>query len=161
MKKSLLVKEAYGYILLRGENMETNESNKTFILEKYKEVSNNRRHYSSLRFALLPFYFAIQGWIIQAAFDKSHLPLAIYALIGILSTYVFWTIEERILEYYTHLEKVAANIEKQLEIDVKMFVTWPKSTFRSNTRWSIRTTYFVCMTFWVVTLCYSIYQLLT
>jgi len=140
--------------------MSNEEMNKSMILEKYKEVSSNRRHYSGLRFALLPFYFAIQGWIIQAAFDKAHLPLIIYALIGILSTYVFWTIEERILEYYSHLEEVGASIEKQLEMDVKMFVTWPKSKFQSNTRLSIKTTYFICALFWFATLCYGIYSLI-
>jgi hypothetical protein len=134
------------------------ELNKTLILEKYKEVSNNRRHYSGLRFALLPFYFAIQGWIIQAAFGQSHLPLIIYALVGILSTYVFWTIEERILEYYTHLEKVGASIEKQLHFEEKMFVTWPKSKFHSNTRLSIKTTYFICAAFWFITLAIGVFD---
>ena len=122
---------------------------KGMLVEKYKEISANRRHYSGLRFALLPFYFGIQGWIAKSAFNQNDLYIVIiFSLVGILSTYVFWTIEERILAYYSYLGDVAARLEKELFIGEQMFASWPKATFRSNTQLSIRTTFILCLTFW-------------
>ncbi|MBP1934719.1 hypothetical protein [Ammoniphilus resinae] len=127
------------------------ENEKEIIIEKYKEVSANRRHYSALRFALLPFYFAIQGAIAKEAFGKEDsLPFYLCSISGIITTYVFLTIERRISDYYSHLEDVGAKLEEQLNLGEKMFVNWPKSKFLSNTKQSINFSYFLCATFWVI-----------
>ena len=127
------------------------ENEKEIIIEKYKEVSANRRHYSALRFALLPFYFAIQGAIAKEAFGgEDTLPFYLCSISGMISTYVFLTIERRISEYYSHLEEVGAKLEEELNLGEKMFVNWPKSKFLSNTKRSINFTYLLCATSWFV-----------
>lgn len=127
------------------------------IIEKYKEVSANRRHYSALRFALLPFYFAIQGAIANAAFGKlDSFPFYLCSFAGIISTYVFLTIERRISEYYSHFEQVGAKLEEQLNLGEKMFDNWPQSKFLSNTKLSINSTYFLCASFWIIYLIFKL-----
>lgn len=120
----------------------------TVVMDQYKETASHRRHYSNLRFALFPVYFAIQYGLVQLAFkvESNALPIAIYAIAGVLTTYVFWTIEERILEYYNHLSEVGKELERR--IIGRMMTDWPKQTFKSDTRKSIKVVYFVFCVFW-------------
>jgi hypothetical protein len=125
------------------------EDELSVIMDQYKETVSNRRHYSNLRFALFPVYFAIQYGLVQLAFkvESNSLPIAIYAVAGILSTYVFWTIEERILQYYEHLTVVGEELEQK--ISGRLISNWPKSTFKSDTRRSIQFVYLVFFLFWL------------
>ncbi|MFC4410324.1 hypothetical protein ACFOZY_07805 [Chungangia koreensis] len=140
------------------------DHNKLLLLEQYKEIKASRRHYSSLRFALFPVYFVVQFGLMQLAgkdlnineyFIKLLLPIG-----GILITYVFWTIEERINVYYKDLEVIGDQIEDLLGFDEhKVMHKLGKRKFSNNTKLSIRVVYICFMVFMIAWLVYGIWDL--
>lgn len=137
---------------------------KQLLLEQYKEIKASRRHYSSLRFALFPVYFVVQFGLMQLAgkdlnineyFIKLLLPIG-----GLLVTYVFWTIEERINVYYKDLEVTGDQIEDLLGFEEhKVMHKLGKRKFSNNTKLSIRVVYISFMVFMVAWLVYGIWDL--
>ncbi len=123
-------------------------------IEQYKEISTSRRHYSNLRFALFPVYFAIQYGIIQLVITDNKaeetVPLYVLSLCGILISYVFWTIESRIGMYYQMLEENGSRIEELLGMNQKVMKTWGKKSFLNNTKLSIAITYITFTFYWIV-----------
>lgn len=123
-------------------------------IEQYKEISTSRRHYSSLRFALFPVYFAIQYGIIQLVISDNQaeetVPFYVLSLCGILISYVFWTIESRIGMYYQMLEENGSRIEELLGMNQKVMKTWGKKNFLNNTKLSIAVVYIAFTFYWFV-----------
>ncbi|RAL24162.1 hypothetical protein [Thermoflavimicrobium daqui] len=124
------------------------------LVEQYKDITASRQHYSSLRFALLPVFLAIQGAILNSAINIKadqaiQIPIYLFALAACLITYVFWTIEERINLYYQQLESIGAELEDLLGYQVKMIKKWSKTSFSNNTKLSIRIIHFSFPVVWL------------
>lgn len=135
--------------------MEELDGKKMLALEQYKEIKASRRHYSNLRFALFPVFFVVQSGVLQISLKSMKNELLFQDFIqsgaGILVTYGFWTIENRIRDYYIELETAGHQIEELLEFDHKMMEKYSKTTFFNSTKLSIKTVYAVFMIYWVVT----------
>ncbi|MGM8214817.1 hypothetical protein ACLIA0_04490 [Bacillaceae bacterium W0354] len=129
------------------------DSKTYLLLEQYKEVKASRRHYSSLRFALFPVYFVVQFGLLQLVgkdLNVNEIFISILPFAGILITYVFWTIEERINVYYKDLEIIGDQIEDILGYDEhKVTHKLGKKNFFNNTKLSIRVVYLCFMVFWL------------
>lgn len=123
------------------------------LLEQYKEIKQSRRHYSSLRFALFPVYFVVQFGLLQVVGKDLNVPEFFTTLLpfaGILITYVFLTIEERINFYYRDLKKIGDKIEDILGYDqFKVTHKLSKRNFFNNTKLSIRIVYICFAIFWL------------
>lgn len=141
--------------------MEELELKKHLALEQYKEVKASRRHYSNLRFALFPVYFVVQFGLTQLSVNKSTDQLLlsefIFPACGILATYVFWTIEARVGDYYKELEVIGKRLEEYLEFDNKMMDKYSKKGFLNNTKLSIRTVYTIFFIYWCIVLLKAIF----
>ena len=125
----------------------------------YKEINDYRRHYSHLRFALFPIYLTTQYGLIriyiQPASGNICMPQEILiALTGMLITYVFWTIERRIISYYTYLKNMGSEMEADL--GYKLISEWPQDANKNiirNTEFSISITFIIATIFWLSTIC--------
>lgn len=130
------------------------DAQQQLLIEQYKEIKASRRHYSSLRFALFPVYFVAQFGLMQLAGADLNLNEYVIKLLlpigGILITYVFWTIEERINVYYKDLEIIGDQIEDLLGFDDhKVMHKLGKRKFSNNTKLSIRVVY-ICFTLFMI-----------
>ena len=90
---------------------------KTILMDEYKEVNNNMRHYSNMRIALLTITLALNGTVIkdinELRFNFTSFSLGI---MGTLATCVFLIFENRVTAYYLFFQKRAKEIEIILEI---------------------------------------------
>ncbi|SOC18067.1 hypothetical protein SAMN05880501_11030 [Ureibacillus xyleni] len=138
------------------------DTKKQLALEQYKEIKASRRHYSNLRFALFPVYFAIQFGLVQVAQKSTDEELLfsnfVMPICGILLTYVFWTIETRINVYYKDLELTGNILEDYLEFEHKMMHKYSKKSFLNNTKLSIGVVYTVFFLYWLIVLSMEIVE---
>ena len=91
-------------------------------LNEFNEISESIRHYSNLRFAVLTLFFAFAGACISFVYGE-HPPKQQFAIVatqlaGIIGSLVLWFFEYRIQNEFTHLERRAATVEKELGYDV-------------------------------------------
>ncbi len=136
----------------------------------YREINFYRRHYSQIRFAIFPLYLAIQSGLIRFSFTppdsvQSCIPLVyLFSVAGFLITYVFWTIESRVLSYYKYLNEVGSSMERDFGPNYKLILEWPRSnkiTFKSilnNTELSIKLIFIVFIIYWLSTIFFYLYN---
>jgi hypothetical protein len=125
----------------------------------YKEINDYRRHYSHLRFALFPIYLTTQYGLVRVGFQPTGNNYSISSevllgLAGILITYVFWTIEKRIISYYKYLKNTGSELEAKL--GYKLISEWPQEANQNivrNTELSITVTFIIVTIFWLCTIC--------
>lgn len=137
---------------------------KTRLTGYYKEINDYRRHYSQLRFALFPIYLTTQYGLIRIGFQPLSVSFCMPAeillgLAGIFITYVFWTIERRIISYYMYLKKMGSELESGL--GCRLISEWPQEanqSFIRNTELSINITFIVAIIFWLSTICSYIFN---
>jgi hypothetical protein len=130
----------------------------------YKEINDYRRHYSHLRFALFPIYLTTQYGLIriyiQPLSGNICMPQEILiALTGMLITYVFWTIEKRIISYYNYLKNMGSEMEANL--GYRLISDWPQDANKNiirNTEFSISITFIIAAIFWISTICTYIFS---
>lgn len=86
------------------------------MLEEYKDLSANMRHYANIRFAQLTIFIAITGGIIKGLMDS--LPSSPFGLvlpvIGICIAAMFWVMEERNQDSLKDFERRARDLETSL-----------------------------------------------
>lgn len=87
-----------------------------YSIEEYKDTSDNLRHYGSIRFAQLTLYVALTTvFVAPLVNDPPSSPSVTEALIyvgGLLTTIIFWLIEESSSNYWNKLKEHAQAIEK-------------------------------------------------
>src|SRR5580700_9244650 len=70
---------------------------------EYKELNTTIRHYSNLRFLILPIFFAINGGMFVATQgDKTRTPVIMYFILVLLAAFVshvFCTLEKSLDDY--------------------------------------------------------------
>jgi hypothetical protein len=130
----------------------------------YKEINDYRRHYSHLRFALFPIYLTTQYGLIriyiQPVGGNICMPQEILiGLTGMLITYVFWTIEKRIISYYNYLKNIGSEMEA--ELGYRLISDWPQDANKKiirNTEFSISITFIIAIIFWISIICTYIFN---
>jgi hypothetical protein len=87
------------------------------LLEEYKEVNANMRHFSNMRVAVLTISLAINGVLMQSLIPQQA-PIIIIGLIviGMISTLVFLIFENRVTFYYNFYRLRAKEIESTLSL---------------------------------------------
>lgn len=90
--------------------------NKSYVIEEYKEVGNNMRHFSNMRVAVLTIQLAINGVLLEkfASIDNLFLKFSISTL-GVITSVVFFIFEIRVTIYYLHYQSRAKELETQIQ----------------------------------------------
>ncbi len=104
-------------------------------LTEYTEVCNNIRQYIDMRFRLLTLFFALTGALlvslVNAQLQNVDLPLRLpspfdafklrtpifIGAAGLVTSALFWIMEERANDYWHHFVRLAARIEKELKYE--------------------------------------------
>jgi hypothetical protein len=148
----------------KGDDDSREIAEKTRMNAYYKEINDYRRHYSNLRFALFPIYLTTQYGLIRVNIQPADanfcIPFEILlGLSGILITYVFWTIERRVISYYNYLKNIGCELE--LKLGYRLVSDWPVEANQNiirNTELSITVTFIIAAIFWLGTICTYIIQ---
>ena len=86
--------------------------------EEYKELNNNIRFYGNMRFAQLTLFSALTAGLLAIIFKTDPpLPELIKTVLkvgGLISTFVFWVMEERSTGYAMHFIRRIVALEKLL-----------------------------------------------
>ncbi len=121
------------------------------LKDEYLDVSTNLRHYGSARFALLTLFLAVIAGLLAATFgNQAELPSSIKTMLkvgGILSSVVFFIMEERASRYWHLFKQRAVELEKELSF--KQYTNCPEQTLVSSTN-AVRLFYILVMLFWLV-----------
>ena len=88
------------------------------LIEEYKDLSNNMRHYANMRFAQLTLYFALTAGLVTVLFTVSP-PLSdnlrlVLKIVGVLASAAFGVMEERAADYWHRFCHRVVDIEKLL-----------------------------------------------
>ena len=126
-------------------------SNIENLTELYKDVSATLRHYSNLRFAQLTIFIAIIGGLFAVLSSQNSgsaiIPIHAFQAIGILITFAFWIMEERIKRYWDYHRKCAEEIEDRLDLDFHQYKGRPKYRLISG-RTAARMLFIGIILFW-------------
>ena len=133
--------------------MSEDKGNLENLRVEYSEANNNRRHYSSLRFAVLTVFFAVLGGVAYVAFgfveikSPSSLNIVRWARIaGFLFSVVFFWIEILCELNLRHFGRVAKALEESLglrQFTSRKFRHVPKTPYAT---WGM---YVLIILFWV------------
>jgi hypothetical protein len=104
-------------------------------LKTYDELlSDNLRWYSNIRFAQLTLYLAITAAIYNGLVTDNLSILIVHSIAlkigGIFSSALFWYLEMRADEYWSHFMKRAVVLEKELKF--KQYTERPQRRFRTT-----------------------------
>jgi hypothetical protein len=107
----------------------------SFLLEEYKEIGANLRHYSNLRFANLTLYTAISGALLSVAYESlseagKGLGVGALAIFGILAGILLWVNESRIQAYWYAF--LGRGREIEIELGSKQYTQAPKKSLISS-----------------------------
>lgn len=120
---------------------------------EYIDVSNNLRHWNTLRFAELTVYMAITGAMLNVVFGKSTPPpLGVGLLMkgsGILVSLLFLILHERTMSWWYRFVERAAELEETLEFE--QYRRRPQGHKMTGTV-SIRLFFIVMVLFWAVSI---------
>jgi hypothetical protein len=86
--------------------------------DEYLDVSNNMRLYVNMRFAQLTLLIALTAALTNVIFGKNP-PLSpdvsfLLKLAGLVTSVVFWIMEERAADFFHHYKRRAIQLEKSL-----------------------------------------------
>ena len=87
------------------------------IIEEYKDLSNNMRHYANMRFAQLTIFFALTSGLIWLIFSNDNRISSfdnhkyILKIAGALLTILFWIMEERSGDKWHNFKRQAIKLE--------------------------------------------------
>jgi hypothetical protein len=132
-----------------------NDDPKKYIVEEYKDVSNNVRHYGTMRFAQLTLFVAISGALIVLAFkplaEVSYGPRRGIRIAGLVITAVFWILEQRSTVYWIRFKERALYLEEKLGYDQYHMRPRPlRLIVQINATNALRLLFISCFIFWLV-----------
>lgn len=120
---------------------------------EYIDVSNNLRHWNSLRFVELTVYMAISGAMLNVVFGKPTPPPWGVGLLmkasGILVSLLFLILHERTMSWWYQFLQRAAELEEILEFD--QYRRRPQG-HKLTSRWAISLFFIVMILFWAVSI---------
>jgi hypothetical protein len=138
---------------------------KDLLLSEYSEACTNMRFYGNLQFAVLTVFLALLVGIVAFSFGlvinvpvsetiTSSIPASLNTLSkigGIVATFIFWTLEERLISYWYHNKRRAIELEKELGYNLHLRRPKPLLGFL-NTTFAMRLLYLCVGIFWVYAL---------
>lgn len=120
---------------------------------EYKELGENMRQHSSMRFAQMTLFFALTAGLLSATFTSSPPLSSLLRFVlktgGVITSIVFWIMEERVADYWHHYRRRAVELEK--ELGCKQYTTCPAKTIVTATN-AVRALYACIFLFWIVAL---------
>lgn len=117
--------------------------------DEYLDASSNVRHWTTLRFAQLTIYVALTAGLLNVLLGKGGPPsgrtaLAI-ELAGLLTTAVYWLLQERTMLYWYTFVRRAAELEP--ELGFRQYSGRPTSGLLSSSN-AMRALFVVMLLFW-------------
>ncbi|MBP1771579.1 MAG: hypothetical protein H6P99_742 [Holophagaceae bacterium] len=121
--------------------------------DEYKIVNDNLHWYSNVRLAQLTLFFAIlavlSGRVFGADAEKLSPAFILSMKVGgLLATALFWYLEHRADQFWSHFMKRGVQLEAIL--NYKQFMDRPKARPRTTT--AIKWFFFVIALFWLATI---------
>lgn len=117
--------------------------------QEYLDASNNVRHWTTLRFAQLTIYVALTAGLLNVLFAKGGPPPARTALAievaGLVTTLVYWLLQERTMLYWYGFVRRAAELEPGLGF--KQYSQRPRAGLLSSAN-AVRALFAVMLLFW-------------
>ncbi len=124
------------------------------LIEEYKEVNTNMRHFSNMRLAVLTISLAINGVLMQSLLPQESITIAAgLILIGLISTLVFLIFENRVTFYYNYYRLRAREIETTLNLSQN---SRPIKKIIINATNATRFLYWTLVIFWIVLIFYKL-----
>jgi membrane associated rhomboid family serine protease len=88
------------------------------LRDEYLDVSNNIRHFQTVRFAQLTIVMAITAGLLNVLYVKpdalSPFAEASIKVAGVLISILYWRLQERTMLYWYHFVNRAAELEEEL-----------------------------------------------
>jgi hypothetical protein len=126
------------------------------LKDEYLDVSDNIRHWNTLRFAELTIYIALTGALLNTIIGKSPpLPPAVSIpakIAGVLVTILFFVLQERTMLYWYNFVDRAAELEK--ELGFQQYSSRPRARIITG-RNAMRLFFLFMVLFWVTSLFWS------
>jgi hypothetical protein len=124
------------------------------LLEEYKEVNANMRHFSNMRLAVLTISLALNGVLIQSLLPQQIKFIIVgFILIGMISTIVFLVFENRVTFYYLFYRSRAREIESILKLTQYSRPLKKKIINATN---ATNFLYWLLIVFWVILIFYKL-----
>jgi hypothetical protein len=120
------------------------------LVEEYKDISENLRHYANMRFKQLTLFSVLTGVILGAIAKgdfRGCASIIVLKIIGICVVITFGIMEEKAADYWQSFVKRAMQIEEQ--IGYRQYSGRPKRRFITATN-ATRFLYLVILVFWIV-----------
>ena len=121
--------------------------------DEYLDASSNVRHWSTLRFAQLTIYIALTAGLLNILLGRGapatgRTAIAI-ELAGVLTTLVYWVLQERTMLYWYAFVRRAAELEPGLGF--RQYTSRPRSGPFSSSN-AMRALFLVMFLFWTASL---------
>lgn len=113
-------------------------------LDEYLEVSVNFRHHADVRFRQLGLFAAITGALLTGYVHLPEVTKAFIAFLGIISTILFFHLEQRLTAYRLLYYERAQRLQEVLEFQQY----WPLGSFWTVIR-TLAILFSVLLLFWV------------
>lgn len=120
--------------------------------DEYLDASSNVRHWSTLRFAQLTIYIALTAGLLNILYARAA-PVGRTAVAievaGLLTTVLYWVLQERTMLYWYAFVRRAAEIEPALGF--RQYLSRPRSGPFSSSN-AMRGLFLVMALFWLASL---------
>ncbi|NOG93111.1 MAG: hypothetical protein HND42_07715 [Armatimonadetes bacterium] len=123
----------------------------SFLKDEYIDVSNNLRHWNTLRFAELTVFMALTAGLINAMYigkgAQSFEAGLLLKCAGIFSTLAFFVLQERTMTWFHAFNRRAIELEK--ELGFRQYMDVPRVRVLSGQN-SIRSLFMMILAFWIL-----------
>ena len=135
------------------ENNEENATD-TFLIEEYKEISSDLRHYGNQRSWQLTVFVALTGGLLSLLYGNSSISnptiRIVFGWVGIVVTFCFFALDKRSAEYWNWCIERGKKIEKHLHLQ-RLSRGSPQSFFiHISARLAAWLIYGLAFVFWII-----------
>ncbi|HUA68475.1 MAG TPA: hypothetical protein VMA13_08000 [Candidatus Saccharimonadales bacterium] len=126
------------------------------LLDEYKELGANMRHYGTHYAALLGVFLALTGWLVSVVFGAKQPTSCVVnvalKIAGLLVTVLFWTKTESAHFLWGHFIRRAAEIESELGFRQYSSLPGAPQFKKRPAAWAARIMFICLSLFWFVVL---------
>lgn len=121
--------------------------------DEYIDLSNNLRHWNTLRFAELTIFIALAGGLLNVLYIGKADQIAEVSLLlkaaGILVSALFFLLHERTMAWWQAFRRRAIEVEK--ELGFRQYTDTPKASVFTSTN-AVRAFYLVILGYWIASI---------
>jgi len=121
--------------------------------DEYLDVSNNIRHFQTIRFAQLTVLITISGALVTilhaSRVELGALVRTALEIVGLMLALFFWAMQERTMLYWKHFVGRACELETALGF--RQYTARPRAGIASSSN-AMRGIYAMLVLFWILSL---------